>query len=125
MLVDNDEFVLEGDATGAPVKQVLRVTELYADARGELRMGVLWYYRAHDTAMAGRRAVRGGGRVELSMPLASGTGDARRVWLATVEDNEQYATTYPVASIDRFFCFVCCFLLYAVLCAVAVVVVSI
>lgn len=56
-----------------------------------------WFYEEHDTAMACRDAAS----QKVYMPTKEGAGDKSRLWLATVEDNEQYGLCYDLNVIAK------------------------
>lgn len=90
MTVTSGDFT---DHEGNEVEHLLRITEIFVGADGQRLFRANWFYKAIDTAMAVREPGRGG--AERRRP-ALAFSEARRVWLATVEDNEGYAICFSL-----------------------------
>eukprot|EP00877_Chromochloris_zofingiensis_P009059 jgi/Chrzof1/4406/Cz14g11270.t1 len=106
--VEAEEFTIElgdpvtvgtgaADLDGNVIQHKLRVTELFVTPQGQRCFKAHWFYEEHDTAMACRDAAS----QKVYMPTKEGAGDKSRLWLATVEDNEQYGLCYDLNVIAK------------------------
>ncbi len=96
-----DCILTEGSGTftidDVPIKQLMRVVEIFMTTAGQRRIRGQWFYQQIDTAMACKEKQTG----KLFMPIPVGTIDERRLWLATVEDSETYDHIFSLDCIDK------------------------